>query len=77
MHLDGVFIGACTTTEEDRVLAALFLQDGLKRGLLQAKGRKHVVPGSLPLLEKLRSLGLLEVYEPEAKQEPNGRLIGQ
>ncbi|TVY45091.1 putative aconitate hydratase [Lachnellula subtilissima] len=63
MHLDGVFIGACTTTEEDLVLAALVLQVGLKKGLPQAKGRKHVAPGSLPIIEKLRSLGLLEVYE--------------
>lgn len=63
MKLDGVFIGACTTTEEDLVLAALVLQVGLKMGLAQAKGRKHVVPGSRPIVEKLRSLGLLEVYE--------------
>jgi homoaconitase/3-isopropylmalate dehydratase large subunit len=63
MKLDGVFIGACTTTEEDLVLAALVLQVGLKMGLTQVKGRKHVVPGSLPIVEKLRSLGLLEVYE--------------
>jgi homoaconitase/3-isopropylmalate dehydratase large subunit len=63
MKLDGLFIGACTTTEEDLVLAALVLKVGLKMGLSQAKGRKHVVPGSLPIVEKLRSLGLLEVYE--------------
>jgi homoaconitase/3-isopropylmalate dehydratase large subunit len=63
MRLDGVFIGACTMTEEDLVLAALILQVGLKKGLPQAKGRKHVVPGSLPIIEKLRSLDLLEVYE--------------
>ena len=63
MRLDGVFIGTYTTTEEDLVLAALILQVGLKKGLPQAKGRKHVVPGSLPIIEKLRSLGLLEVYE--------------
>lgn len=62
-HLDGVFIGACTTTEEDLVLAALVLQSGLKKGLPQAKGRRHVVPGSLPIVEKLRSHGLLEVFE--------------
>jgi hypothetical protein len=63
MHLDGVFIGACTTTEEDLVLAALILQVGLKKGLPQAKGRKYVVPGLMPIIAKLRSLGLLEVYE--------------
>jgi len=63
MQLDGVFIGACTTTEEDLVLAALILQVGLKKGLPQAKGRKHVVPGSIPIIEKLRSLCLLKAYE--------------
>ena len=31
MHLDGVFIGACTTTEEEPVLAALVLKVGLRR----------------------------------------------
>jgi hypothetical protein len=62
MRLDGVFIGACTTTEEDLVLAALILQVGLKKGLPQVKGRKHVLAAP-PIIEKLRSLDLLEVYE--------------
>lgn len=64
MSLDGVFIGACTTTEEELVLGALILRAGLKAGLCPRKGgRRHYVPGSLPIVEKLRSLGLLEVYE--------------
>lgn len=63
MHLDGVFIGACTTTEEELVLAALVLKVGLQKKLPFAKGKKHYVPGSLPVVEKLRELGLLEVYE--------------
>jgi homoaconitase/3-isopropylmalate dehydratase large subunit len=63
MHLDGVFIGACTTTEEELVLAALVLKVGLQKKLPIAKGKKHYVPGSLPVVEKLRELGLLEVYE--------------
>ncbi|RHZ44334.1 hypothetical protein Glove_739g2 [Diversispora epigaea] len=29
---DGVFIGACTTAEEDLILAALVLEQGLKKG---------------------------------------------
>ncbi|KIV79205.1 hypothetical protein PV11_06776 [Exophiala sideris] len=63
LKLDGVFIGACTTTEEELVLAALVLKVGLDKGLPIAKGKRHYVPGSLPVLEKLKELGLLEVYE--------------
>ncbi|KAK5046836.1 hypothetical protein LTR84_007190 [Exophiala bonariae] len=61
--LDGVFIGACTTTEEELVLGALVLKVGLERKLPLAKGKRHYVPGSLPIVEKLRELKLLEVYE--------------
>jgi homoaconitase/3-isopropylmalate dehydratase large subunit len=63
MHLYGVFIGACTTTEEELVLAALVLKVGLQKRLPFAKGKRHHVPGSLPVVEKLKELGLLEVYE--------------
>lgn len=63
MHLDGVFIGACTTTEEELVLAALVLKVGLEKKLPLAKGNRHYVPGSLPIVEKLRELELLEIYE--------------
>ena len=63
MRLDGVFIGACTTTEEELVLAALVLKVGLARNLPLAKGKRHYVPGSLPIVDKLKSLGFLEVYE--------------
>ena len=63
MPLDGVFIGACTTTEEELVLAALVLKSGLEKKLPFAKGKRHYVPGSLPIVEKLKELGLLEMYE--------------
>ena len=63
MALDGVFIGACTTTEEELVLAALVLRAGLAQKLPLAKGKRHYVPGSLPIVERLKALGLLEVYE--------------
>lgn len=64
MEFDGVFIGACTTTEEDLILAALVLQAGLKRGLVPVKrGKRHVVPGSLPIVHNLQGLHLLEIYE--------------
>ena len=63
MKMDGVFIGACTTTEEELVLAALVLKVGLANGLPMAKGKRHYVPGSLPIVDKLKDLGLLQVYE--------------
>ncbi|KAL6825185.1 aconitase iron-sulfur domain-containing protein [Trichoderma camerunense] len=65
MKLDGCFIGACTTAEEDIILGALVLEQGLKSGLSPAKdGKKRkVVPGSLPILDKLRKSGLAQIYE--------------
>lgn len=63
MKMDGVFIGACTTTEEELVLAALVLKVGLAKKLPLAKGKRHYVPGSLPIVDKLKQLGLLDVYE--------------
>jgi homoaconitase/3-isopropylmalate dehydratase large subunit len=35
--LDGCFIGACTTAEEDLILAALVLDSGLKKGWTPSK----------------------------------------
>ena len=61
--LDGCFIGACTTTEEDLVLAALVLKAGLVKGMPLAAGTRHVTPGSLPIVKRLKKLGLLKVYE--------------
>jgi homoaconitase/3-isopropylmalate dehydratase large subunit len=64
MKLDGCFIGACTTAEEDLILAAMVLEEGLKRGLKPVEsGNRKVVPGSLPILRRLRELGLADVYE--------------
>lgn len=64
MKLDGCFIGACTTGEEDLILAALVLEQGLREGRRLGKGGvRKVVPGSLPILHKLRKLGLMKVYE--------------
>ncbi|KAJ9073352.1 hypothetical protein DSO57_1017414 [Entomophthora muscae] len=62
--LDGVFIGACTTAEEDLILAGLVLEEGLRRGMVPVVGAKRkVTPGSVPILAKLRKLNLLSVYE--------------
>ncbi|KAF4225630.1 hypothetical protein CNMCM6457_008052 [Aspergillus fumigatiaffinis] len=64
MRLDGCFIGACTTTEEDLILAALVLEQGLKKGYLPVKhGKRKMVPGSMPILRRLRELCLTDVYE--------------
>ncbi|KAJ2780982.1 hypothetical protein H4R18_003132 [Coemansia javaensis] len=64
LDLDGCFIGACTTAEEDLILAALVLEAGLSKGLTPvAGGNRRVTPGSVPILAKLRRLGLVDVYQ--------------
>ncbi|KAF5857905.1 hypothetical protein ETB97_005142 [Aspergillus alliaceus] len=64
MELNGCFIGACTTGEEDLILAALVLEQGLKGDKKPSqKGKRKVVPGSMPILNRLRNLGLVGVYE--------------
>ena len=63
-QLQGCFIGACTTTEEDLILAALVLREGLKTGMKPVgKGVRRVTPGSVNITERLRSMGLIDVYE--------------
>ncbi|KAF0325292.1 hypothetical protein GQ607_007619 [Colletotrichum asianum] len=63
-HLDGVFIGACTTAEEDLIMGALVLQAGLEAGKQPvAGGNRRVVPGSRPIADNLRKSGLAEIYE--------------
>src|SRR5258708_9759044 len=60
-ELSGLFIGACTTTEEELVLAALVLEAA---GVARA-GNDHqiVVPGDLSIQENLRRAGLWQIYE--------------
>ena len=61
--LDGVFIGACTTTEEELVLAALVLEAAMTQGMSPcAAGTRKVTPGSIQISEKLERTGLSEVY---------------
>lgn len=63
-ELDGCFIGACTTTEEELVLGALVLQAGLKAGLRPvASENRLVIPGSREVAGSLQEAGLLAVYE--------------
>ncbi|HVO29604.1 MAG TPA: aconitase family protein, partial [bacterium] len=62
MH--GAFIGACTTTEEELVLAALVLEAAMKDGRTPVKNDKRiVVPGDLSILENLKKSGLIAIYE--------------
>ena len=61
--LDGCFIGACTTGEEDLILAALVLEAGLKKGWMPClTGKRKVTPGSVSIVAKLRKYGLLDIY---------------
>lgn len=62
--LDGAFIGACTTTEEELVLAALVLEAALAEGRPPVPTRNRlVVPGDLGIQARLHQGGLWAVYE--------------
>ena len=63
--LDGCFIGACTTAEEDLILAALVLEAAMSQGGLIPcmTGKRKVTPGSVQIVAKLRKLGLIQIYE--------------
>ncbi len=62
LALDGLFIGACTTTEEELVLGALVLEAaGTPKRSPQP--RQLVVPGDLSIQENLQRAGLWEIYE--------------
>ncbi|GLE09749.1 hypothetical protein PINS_up021589 [Pythium insidiosum] len=63
MKLDGCFIGACTTAEEDLVLGALVLEACMKQGMTPVPhGQRRVTPGSQRIINHLRAHGLLDVY---------------
>src|SRR5690606_22157324 len=64
MELQGAFIGACTTTEEELVLGALVLEQALAQGARPVATEKRlVVPGDLSIMGHLRETGLLAIYE--------------
>ena len=65
MQLEGVFIGACTTTEEELVLGALVLEQALAGGRkpTPAPGKRLVVPGDLSIHKNLQAAGLWRPYE--------------
>jgi aconitate hydratase/homoaconitate hydratase len=65
-ELDGAFIGACTTTEEELALGALVLEQALADGAEPQpveSGRRIVVPGDLMIQKRFQDLGLWEIYE--------------
>jgi aconitate hydratase/homoaconitate hydratase len=64
--LDGCFVGACTTTEEELALGALVLEQALADGVERRgveSGRRIVVPGDLMIQKRFQDLGLWEIYE--------------
>lgn len=64
MKLDGCFIGACTTTQEDLILGALVLQQAMLEGKRPSpKGSRRVTPGSLEIIARLKELGFIRIYE--------------
>jgi aconitate hydratase/homoaconitate hydratase len=65
MPVHGVFIGACTTTEEELVLGGLLLEAALAAGetLRKPEARRLVVPGDLSIQGRLYAAGLWRAYE--------------
>src|SRR5262249_17928896 len=62
--LDGAFIGACTTTEEELVLGALVLEAGMAAGARPVPSpNRLVVPGDLSIQHNLAAGGLWAIYE--------------
>jgi 3-isopropylmalate dehydratase small subunit len=65
-ELDGAFIGACTTTEEELALGALVLEQTLADSAEPApmeSGRRIVVPGDLMIQKRFQDVGLWAIYE--------------
>ncbi|NNE44518.1 MAG: 3-isopropylmalate dehydratase, partial [Gemmatimonadetes bacterium] len=63
-EMQGMFIGACTTTEEELILGAMVLREGMKDGKKPKPSENRlVVPGSLAVRANLHKKGLLAVYE--------------
>ena len=64
--LDGAFIGACTTTEEELAVGALVLEAAMEAGATPVptdSGRRIVVPGDLLIRQNLEKHGLWAIYE--------------
>src|SRR6266404_5740331 len=63
MEMQGMFIGACTTTEEELILGAMVLRAALQQSKPIVGAQRLMVPGSREIAENLRAKGLLAVYE--------------
>ena len=65
MKLDGAFIGACTTTEEELVLGALVLEKVLKdrKAPVVPTTKRLVVPGSIEIEKRLKENGSWAIYQ--------------
>jgi 3-isopropylmalate dehydratase small subunit len=64
MALQGCFIGACTTTEEELVLGALVLEQAMSGRAPRPPERvRLVVPGDLSIVERMKQGGLWQHYE--------------
>ena len=64
--LDGAFIGACTTTEEELALAGLVLEAALAEGRQPKEmpaDRRIAVPGDMLIAANLKQHGIWEIYE--------------
>jgi 3-isopropylmalate dehydratase small subunit len=64
-RLDGAFIGACTTTEEELALAGLVLEAALAEGQTPQDipaDRRIAVPGDLLIQKNLEQAGIWEMY---------------
>ncbi len=63
LELQGCFVGACTTTEEELVLGALVLEQALRDGAPVRSEKRIVVPGSMDIQRKLAAAGVWALYE--------------
>jgi aconitate hydratase/homoaconitate hydratase len=65
MAVQGAFIGACTTTEEELVLSALVLEQAQRerRTPIVPSANRLVVPGSVEIERRLKDNGALAIFE--------------
>ena len=70
--LDGVFIGACTTTQNEIILAGLLLDVMMKKYSCKPKSRaslqgneyhRILTPGSVIMSKYLEEIGILDIYK--------------
>jgi aconitate hydratase/homoaconitate hydratase len=63
-ELQGVFIGACTTSEEELVLGGLILEAAMQAGKrFCPTPNRLVVPGDRSIQSNLAAAGILEIYQ--------------